>query len=84
MVPCVIVIRNNLVEKSQQCRDEHHAVQVFLRECRDNLASGFTTNIDDYSTEDLHAIVERGYQTFDNGSVCLTWMYTAEEVNDAV
>jgi hypothetical protein len=80
MVPCVIVIRNNLVEKSHQCRDEHHAVQVFLKECRTNLP---TTNFDNYSTEELHALVERGYETFDNGSVCLSWMYTPQEANDA-
>lgn len=67
----VTVIRNNVVDeitlfKSETPSDRANAEQFFLQRCGDIL-----TNWDEYTSEDKDAILDNGYESFGNGSICI-------------
>lgn len=70
MIPCVIVIRDDVVEENIQCNDAEHAERVFLDKCASKLS-----NWDEYTADDRNACLEDGYALFGLGhcSVCLSW-----------
>jgi hypothetical protein len=79
MVPCVIVIRDNVVEENILCCDEEHADNVFL----DKLAERIS-NWDEYSQDDIEAVLDNGHEKFGNGSVCMSWASSPDEVEDFI
>jgi len=68
MVPCVTVIMDNVIIENILCDDSKQAEKVF----KDKLAERLS-NWDEYTAEDVEAILDNGYETFGNGSVCLSW-----------
>ena len=74
MVPCVIVVRDNVVDEHVLCRDSKHAEKVF----RDKLAECLS-NWDEYTQEDIDCVLDNGYEKFGNGSVCLSWAMSPGE-----
>ena len=78
MIPCVVVIKEGVVDTIKVCTDGEHAERVFLDECSTRLS-----NWDDYDGEDIEAIVEQGYEEYGNdGSICLSWAEEELTVND--
>jgi hypothetical protein len=75
MIPCVIVIRDDVVEENIQCLNAEHAEKVFVDKCASNLS-----NWDEYTSEDQSVCVEDGYALFGTGSVCLSWAMTEDEI----
>lgn len=66
--PYIIVIRDNVIETVTPSTQEA-CERDFLDCVHSNIS-----NWDEYSQSDLDAITEDGYEKFDNGSVCLTWV----------
>lgn len=73
-VPCVIVVKNNVVEENVLCRDGKHAEKVFLDKLAERLS-----NWDEYDQDDIDAVLDNGYEEFGNGSVCLSWAMSGDE-----
>ena len=73
----VIVIRNNVVESNQLFTGED-AVQLaeaaYLSACREHVS-----NFDEYTGDDLTAILDNGYCEFGTGSVCISWPECEEQ-----
>jgi hypothetical protein len=76
MVPCVIVIKNNIVDANILCANREEAQRVFLDKC-----NTYISNWDEYSKEDVDAVLEDGYEKFGNGSICLSWSRTEDEID---
>ena len=68
MKPHIIIIKNNLVESATPSTSET-CEKDFLAAVASNVS-----NWDEYTQEDKDIIVEQGYETSGNGSVCLTWI----------
>ena len=62
----VVTIRDNIVEDTFECDDETEAKDRFLALCRENL-----TNFDAYDSRDIEHIIDNGYETHGNGSICI-------------
>ena len=67
-IPFIVIIRDNVVDTIHQSTPEK-CESDFLGYCSHNL-----TNWSEYDQEDIDAIVENGYETMGNGSICLTWV----------
>ena len=74
MVPCIIVVRDNVVSENILCRDGEHAKTVFLAKLAECLS-----NWDEYDQKDIDAILDDGYEQFGTGSVCLSWATSPDE-----
>jgi len=68
MLPCVVVIKNGVVDELIiSSKDE--VENLFVEKCRENI-----TNFDDYTNEDIEDVISDGYETFGTAcSVCLSW-----------
>ena len=66
----VIVIINNLVDKIETFREKEvsKAEKCFYDRCNE-----YFPDFDKRNQEYKDAILEDGYEKFDNGSICLTW-----------
>jgi len=67
-LPMVIVVKNQVVDSARICNNRKHAEETFLTECESRLS-----NWDSYTPEDKEIILDQGYETFGNGSICLVW-----------
>lgn len=68
--PYIIVIRDNVVETVTPSTPET-CERDFQARVQANVS-----NWDEYTSQDIGAITENGYEKFGNGSVCLTWIET--------
>ena len=68
MVPCVIVIKDQIVDENILCKDSEEAEKLFFAKCEESIS-----NWDEYSEEDKEAILENGVAEKANGSICLSW-----------
>lgn len=66
--PLIITIKDNVVESVHPTTKET-CEKDFLAHIQ-----GRISNWDEYTQDDIDAILEQGYETFGNGSVCLTWV----------
>jgi len=65
----VIIVKDSVVDNSFPFRDGVEAEKIFLDKCRENVS-----NFDSYSSKDIDAILDEGYETFGNGnSICIHW-----------
>jgi hypothetical protein len=67
-VPCVIVVKYNLVHEHILCRDKTNATAVFTNECREHDPDWLH-----HSTKEIADIINVGCVEFHKGSVCLSW-----------
>lgn len=67
-IPFIVIIRDNVVDTVKQSTKET-CERDFLDACQVNLS-----NWAEYTQEDVDAIIEQGYETMGNGSICLTWV----------
>lgn len=67
----VTVIRDNVIDSitlfPETDEGRAKAESAFLLTCNDVLS-----NFDEYTQDDIEAILDNGYETFGNGSVCLS------------
>lgn len=69
MKPHVIVIKDNLVLIARRFETSQEAEQEFLSQLQTRIS-----NWEEYTSDDISAILEQGYEKTNNGSVCLTWI----------
>lgn len=75
-IPCVVIIKDSVVDTIIQCDDEKELERVFLDTLKSNLS-----NFDEYDQEDIDTIVENGYEEMPgvNGSICMHWVMPQDE-----
>jgi len=74
MTPCIVIIKDGVVDDLILCRDGDHAQKVFLENCAETFS-----NWDEYTQEDIDAIIGNGYEKSAYSAVCLSWARTPEE-----
>ena len=75
MVPCIVVVKDGVVDENILCVDSADAEKRFLDKCAERLS-----NWDEYSAEDREACLDDGYAEYVTGSVCLSWAMTPNEI----
>ena len=66
-VPTVVVVVDGVVRDHILCTADT-VEKVFLDVCKEEFS-----NFDEYSADDIQTILDNGYETGNNKSVCLTW-----------
>ena len=57
MAPCVVIIKDGVVDDLIQCRDGEHAEKVFVEKCAETFPDW-----DEHTQEDIDAIIEDGFE----------------------
>jgi len=65
--PLIVVIKDNLVD---------FVILSTKEECEKEFLAQLQTRVpwQEYTQEDIDAVLEQGYEITSNGSVCLTWV----------
>lgn len=74
MIPCVIVIQNNVVDRNILCKDGKHAEEVFIHLLKN------TPEFKTFNQQDIDDILSGGFYELENGSICLSWAMTEKEI----
>ena len=70
----VTTIRDNVIEDILEFDNEEKAQEAFLELCQTNLS-----NFDEYTPEDIDAILAQGYETHGHGSICISNLGNGKE-----
>ena len=70
----IIVVKDNIVEENYLLTGEN--IGAVVEKCFLDLCKTRLSNWDEYSSSDKDALLEEGYGTFDNGSICINWPAT--------
>jgi len=73
-IPILVVIKDNVVDYIKICKDGPDLEKNFLDKCRE-----LVTNFDKYDQEDIEFILDEGYETIGNGSICMTYPHDYSE-----
>jgi hypothetical protein len=74
MTPCIVIIKDGVVDDLILCRDGDHAKTVFVEKCAETFS-----NWEEYSQADIDAIIDNGYEQSAHSAVCLSWARTPDE-----
>lgn len=67
LIPFVIIIRDNVVDEIIRCNNGEEAETVFIEQVK------LHTGTNDQTQEYIDMILDDGYESFEDGSVCLSW-----------
>jgi hypothetical protein len=73
MIPCVVVVKDDVVDMAVVCRDAQHAEQVFDQRCNQHIPQQWKNLTDEEKSD----VLSDGFiKTEGGGSICLTWAFT--------
>jgi len=64
----VIVVNDDRIQEVSAFSEASQAEEYFLDYCKTYLS-----NFDEYTQEDIEAILENGYESFGNGFIAIHW-----------
>ena len=64
----IIVIENDRLIENVPFVDGYEAERIF-----EDLCKSYISNFDEYTLEDIEAILEQGYEEYNNGKVRISW-----------
>jgi len=67
LIPFVIIIRDNVVDEMIRCHNSAEAETIFIEQVK------LHTGTNDQTQEYIDMILDDGCESFDDGSVCISW-----------